>query len=82
MIEHVARIFRQKEEKERSFAAKHGKVRPPVSVMMGDKRMIVIGGSIYKQTRDGPYNFMNAIHDNGLEFFGRPVHGSRRGETV
>jgi hypothetical protein len=72
MIAHVEHIFRQKEAKERSFTAKYGKARPPMSVMMGDKRMIVIGGSIYKQTRDGPYNFMNAIHDNGLEFFGIP----------
>lgn len=43
-----------------------------MSVKMGDKRMVVIGGSIYKQTRDGPYTFMHAIHDNALEFFGVP----------
>ena len=43
-----------------------------MSVMMGDKRMIVIGGSIYKQTQEGPYSFMNVVHDCGLEFFGVP----------
>lgn len=40
--------------------------------MMGDKRMIVIGGAIYKQTQERPYGLMNVVHDCGLEVFGIP----------
>lgn len=43
-----------------------------MSAMMGDKRMIVIGESIYKQTQEGPYSFMNVVHDCGVEIFGVP----------
>jgi len=43
-----------------------------MSVMMGDKRMTVIGGAIYKQTQEGSYSFGNQIHDCGLEVFGVP----------
>ena len=37
---------------------------------MADKRLVFIGEAIYKQTRDGPYTFIHAIHDSALEFFG------------
>ena len=32
--------------------------------------MIAIGDSIYKQTKEGEYNFVNALYDHALEFFG------------
>ena len=65
-------IFKKKEDQRRSYVQRHGHARPPVSVTMGDKRMVVIGGSIYKQTQEGPYGFMNVAHDCGLELFGVP----------
>lgn len=64
--------FKEKEQQRQAFLKKHGHARPPMSVMMGDKRMIVIGGSIYKQTQEGSYSFGNVVHDCGLEFFGIP----------
>lgn len=39
---------------------------------MGDKLVIIVGSNIYKQTQEGPYGFMNVIHDNALTFFGIP----------
>jgi hypothetical protein len=39
---------------------------------MGDKWFVVIGGAIYKQTQEGPYGFVNVIHDHALTFFGTP----------
>jgi hypothetical protein len=39
----------------------------------GDKMMVAIGGSIYRQSWDGEYTFMHAIHDHALEFFGVPM---------
>ena len=68
----VARLFRHKEQKHQAYQQKHGHARPPMSTMMGDKRVIVIGGAIYKQAQEGPYQFMNVIHDCGLEIFGVP----------
>jgi hypothetical protein len=70
VIAKVRKLFRTRDEQARKFTDTYGHIRRPVSLMFGGKRMIVVGGSIYKQTRDGPYTFMNAIHDCGLEFFG------------
>lgn len=72
LLAKVAKHFREKEQQRQSYLQKHGYARPPVSAMMGDKRMIAIGGSIYKQTQEGPYGFMNLVHDCGLEAFGDP----------
>jgi len=36
----------------------------------GDKVMIAIGSSLYQQSRDGDYTFLDAIHDHALQFFG------------
>lgn len=58
--------------KRQAYQQKHGHARPPMSAMMGDKRMIVIGGAIYKQTQEGPYGFMNVVHDCELKVFGIP----------
>lgn len=38
-----------------------------------DKMMVAIGGSLYLQTREGPYNFLHAIHDHALQFFGESM---------
>src|SRR2546430_2632122 len=72
LLAEVTRHFREKEQKRQAYQQKLGHARLPVSAMMGDKRMIVIGGTIYKQTQEGPYGFMNVAHDCGLELFGVP----------
>jgi hypothetical protein len=70
LLAKVGKHFREEERKRRAYQQKLGHARLPVSAMMGDKRMIAIGGSIYKQTQEGPYGFMNLAHDCGLELFG------------
>jgi SEC-C motif-containing protein len=70
VIEKARRHFREQEERRREFTERYGHARPPISVKMADKRLVFIGEAIYKQTRDGPYTFMHAIHDSALEFFG------------
>ena len=72
LLAKVAQHFREKEQQRLTYQQKHGHARPPMSVKLGDKRMIVIGGAIYKQTQEGPYGFMNVVHDCGLEAFGVP----------
>lgn len=52
------------------FIKLHGHVQPPVTAELHGKVYIRIGNSIYKQERDGPYNFINAVHDHALHFFG------------
>lgn len=64
--------FRQIEDEKKRFVDAHGHARPPMSWNLDGKRLIVIGGSIYKQTREGPYTFLHAVHDTGLDFFGVP----------
>jgi hypothetical protein len=62
--------FKEEEEKRKTLREKHGHARPPMSIMFGGKRVTVIGSSIYKQTQEGAYSFMNVLHDCGLEIFG------------
>jgi hypothetical protein len=66
----VIRFFREKERRQRDFFEQFGRARMPQLTKMGDKAWVVIGGEIYRQNYDGPYGFMNAIHDNALHFFG------------
>jgi hypothetical protein len=70
MIREVTAMFASKERERKAFQNKYGFARPPMATKMGDKWMIAIGGSIYKQTREGEYNFVNALHDHALNFFG------------
>lgn len=72
LLAEVTKIFKEQEQARVAFAEKHGHARPPMSVKMGDKRMVVVGGSIYQQIQEGPYNFVNVVHDCGLEIFGIP----------
>ena len=70
MIREVTEMFASKERERKAFQDKYGFARPPMATKMGDKWMIAISGSIYKQTREGEYNFVNALHDHALHFFG------------
>ena len=62
--------FAEKAFARERFRERYGFARPPVATKMGDKWMMAIGGSIYRQTKEGGYNFVNAIHDHALSFFG------------
>lgn len=62
--------FNLQKEKERTFVERYGHARVPVCTRMGDKWMIAVGGRVYKQTQEGPYTFMNVLHDSALHFFG------------
>lgn len=71
-IAHVMAIFRAKEEKRRAFANAHGDMRPPMVIKYDGKLMTALEGAIYLQTQEGPYNFVNILHDHALLFFGVP----------
>ena len=66
------RMIKEKEQKRKLYQQQHGYARPPMSSMLGDKRMLIIGSGIYKQVQDGEYSPVNLAHDCGLELFGEP----------
>jgi len=72
LVAKAVKHFKDQEAKRQAFQQKHGHARLLQSVMMGDKRMMVIGGGIYRQTQEGGYNPANLAHDCGLEIFGVP----------
>jgi hypothetical protein len=45
-------------------------MRLPQVINVDGRAWVVVGGEIYRQNHDGPYGFMNAIHDHGLHVFG------------
>ncbi|MGH8596677.1 MAG: hypothetical protein ACREXT_08475, partial [Gammaproteobacteria bacterium] len=45
-------------------------MRQPISVDFQGGKVFAIGGSIYRQARDGPYGLIDAIHDHAMAFFG------------
>lgn len=69
-IEEVREIFRQKTQRRKDFVDQYGQLRPPTAVTMQGKATFIIDGSIYMQAKEGPYSFVNAIHDYALIFFG------------
>ena len=73
LIEQVTKIFREREEREREFVDRYGHARPPMAVKFQGKMMVAIGGSLYRQTRDGHDTFLDAIHDHALILFGEPM---------
>ena len=70
LIEKVRKIFTDRENDEKQFISDFGHIRPPMGLKHQGSALVVIGGSIYKQTRPGEYTFLHAIHDHALEFFG------------
>lgn len=74
LIEKAQRIFAERAEREYNFVERYGHARPPMAVKaFGGKMIIAIGGSLYQQTREGNYTFLDAIHDHALEFFGESM---------
>jgi len=71
-IAHVMAIFRAKDGKRRAFAETYGDMRPPMVVKHDGKLMTVFEGSIYRQSQEGPCNFVNILHDHALMFYGVP----------
>jgi hypothetical protein len=69
-VNKVLETFRRREAKRRAFAERYGHARPPEAVKVGGKFFMVHDGGIYSQIQEGPYNFVNAIHDHALHFFG------------
>lgn len=59
--------------KKQRFIAEHGYINPPIGTVFQGKVVIALEGSIYVQTEVGPYNFVNALHDHALHFFGTPL---------
>lgn len=70
MTEKVRGISWEKAHATQDHIARFGHARRPVALRIGDKTFIAVGGSIYKQTRAGPYNFITAMHDHALLLFG------------
>jgi hypothetical protein len=69
-IREVVQIFIDKEQSRRDFIDRYGHMRTPQLQIMNGKAWILVGGGIYQQMHDGPYGFMNAIHDHALHNFG------------
>src|SRR5579871_5278198 len=72
VLQKAAELFRKREEQRVKFVERHGHARPPVSVRAWGKVLTTVEGGIYQQTREGPYNFLKAIHDHALLFLGEP----------
>ena len=69
-VKEVVEIFRRQEAERQAFAERYGHAHPPQGVRVGGKVWMAHAGGIYCQTQEGPYNFLNAIHDHALHFFG------------
>lgn len=70
-IAKAIRMFTERAEREEQWVERYGHARKPISMTMGDgKVMVAIGSSIYKQVREGRYTFLDAVHDHALDFFG------------
>jgi hypothetical protein len=54
----------------REFTEKFGHINQPVGALLDGKWWTVHAGMVYQQVQDGPYNFVNAVHDYALMFFG------------
>jgi hypothetical protein len=69
-LKEVVEIFRRQEAERQAFTERYGHVRPPQAVRVGGKVFMAHEGGIYSQIQEGPYNFVDAIHDHALHFFG------------
>ena len=70
LLKELQRQLQASEDRRRIFTETYGHIRPPMGVQSEGKYFVAIQGSIYKQTQEGPYNFLNVIHDHCLHFFG------------
>lgn len=70
IIRKAKKNFQKKERQGKEFQEKYGLARKPIFVKAKDTTYVAVGNQVYRQTRPGPYNFVTAIHDYGLSFFG------------
>lgn len=66
----LQRKIKDDEEQRRQFIEIYGHIRRPMGVELDGKIWMAFDGGIYQQEQEGPYNFINAIHDHALHFFG------------
>jgi hypothetical protein len=69
-LKKVLETFRRQEAERQAFTERYGHAQPPQGVRVGGKVWMAHAGGIYSQIQEGPYNFVNAIHDHALHFFG------------
>jgi hypothetical protein len=55
-----------------TFTDLYGHARLPVFARSGEDLWVTVGNQIFKKTQEGPYGFMNVIHDYALHFLGVP----------
>lgn len=72
VIAKAMKLFAEQAAKRRGFIERFGHARVPVCAKLGDKWMVAVGGRIFAQIQENPYNFVNFIHDTALHFFGEP----------
>lgn len=64
--------FARLKDRESTFIERYGHARMPVCCRFDGKWIVAVGGSLYSQVQDDPYDFTNVIHDHALLFFGEP----------
>lgn len=69
-IEVVRKKFTKKFRERDDFIESYGHTRPPQGIEADGKTMFSIGGYVYLSTRDGPYSFMEMLHEHAFNFFG------------
>jgi hypothetical protein len=70
MLFHQAqKIFAEKEARHHTFIEQYGHIRIPQMIDVWGGKVIMIGGSIFKQTRPCNYTFIHAVHDYALHLF-------------
>jgi len=73
LIREIKRKIQADENQRRLFTEKYGHIRRPIGLQIDGKHFMALEGSIFQQTKEGDYNFVNAIHDHCLHFFGESV---------
>src|SRR5688572_28819600 len=74
LFSELARKVQADELLRKEHVAKYGHAKRPMGVQMNGKMYMALDGVMYQQTAEGPYNFVNAIHDHALHFFGEERH--------
>lgn len=70
LFKELQRKIKADEEHRRQFEQEYGHIRRPTGVNVEGKMFMAFDGVIYQQVREGPYDFIDAIHDHALHFFG------------
>jgi hypothetical protein len=82
VLEMAAKLFWEKMYAEQDHITRFGHARRPIAVKVGETTYVAVGGSLYKQTRAGQYNFLTAIHDHALALFGEERLAEEEGKSI